>query len=881
MTGPTEHLRPEHWRRATKALLAKAIGEFAHERLLAPAQVGDYCVLASGGERYLFKAERLALDHWAVDPESLWRRGEDGEELPLDAARFFIAFKDELGLSEEILPVYLEEIASTVNRGAYQLAVPQPSAAELVDADFQEVEAAMTGGHPCFVAGSGRLGFTSDDYLAFAPETGAGVRLLWLAALRRHAMFASSAELPGDWLLETQLDSEARDRFALVLAGRGLTFGDVHLIPVHPWQWRNKISTTFAAELAEGRLVVLGETRDEYQAQQSIRTFFNRSRPEADYVKTALSVLNMGFMRGLSTEYMEVTPAINDFIADLVHGDPTLKQSGVTVLRERASVGYRHPAYSVGAPKGSPYRKMLAALWRESPVPHLERGERAVTMASLLHVDASGRPFVSALIARAKQAPEEWLRRYLEAYLVPLVHCFYKYGLAFMPHGENVILGLRYGRVSRVFLKDIGEEAAIFDESVPVPPEAERIKGPIPDEVRTLAILTDVVDCFLRFLSAILHGDGVLDERDFWRTAAEVIKRYQAAHPELAERFARFDLFEETFGLSCLNRLQLKNNRQMVNLENQEESLIYAGRLDNPLAPWRDRLRWMPSHKSHCGASYAPMMRPLIGAAAALLLLAAGACTDGGEPRPAAAECETGEFTVVDEEPLGEYAYSLSFPCPEGEAELATVIVLHGWPGSGWGMRTASNMDVLAEREGFMAVYPSEPNEQWDASADGDDASFLSDLIDTLVEHWSADPERIHLAGISNGGDMTLAASAVLSGEVAAIAPLVPAGTGGVYEAVEGLEAPVPMVALVGEDDSLYLESGMQGLELWFEAGGCSSDGVVEETEGYTAESWTCEGGVPALLYRVQGGHQWFGSPDRPEPVWASRAMWDFFAGLE
>lgn len=587
MTGPIDHLRPEHWRRATRELLAKAIGEFAHERLFTPVGSEGRYVLSSGTDRYLFEAVRLALDHWAVDPESLRREGPDGTELPLDAARFFIAFRDELGLSEEILPVYLEEIASTVNRGAYQFAVPQPSAAELLDADFQRIEAAMTGGHPSFVAGSGRLGFTSADYRDFAPETGAGVRLLWLAALRRHAMFAASAELSPDWLLETQFGAADRERFASVLADRGLTFEDVHLIPVHPWQWRNKITTTFAAEIAEGRLVPLGETSDEYQAQQSIRTFFNRSRPETDYVKTSLSVLNMGFMRGLSAEYMEVTPAINDFVADLVHGDPSLKRTGVTILRERAAVGYRHPAYTASAPKGSPYRKMLAALWRESPVPRLGPGERAATMASLLHVDAEGRPFASALIARSGLGAEAWLRRYLDAYLVPLVHCFYKYGLAFMPHGENVILVLRGGRVDRVLIKDIGEEAAIFDESVPVPPEAERIKGPIPDEVRTLAILTDVVDCFLRFLSAILHLDGVLDERDFWRTTAEAIKRYQSEHPELAEEFTRFDLFEETFGLSCLNRLQLRNNRQMVNLENQDESLIYAGRLDNPLAAWR------------------------------------------------------------------------------------------------------------------------------------------------------------------------------------------------------------------------------------------------------------------------------------------------------
>ncbi|MCH7231182.1 IucA/IucC family siderophore biosynthesis protein [Glycomyces sp. L485] len=587
MTNPIDHLGTEHRRRATRNLLSKAIGEFAHERLLAPAQIGDHCVLAAGDERYLFKALRLALDHWAVDADSLRREGADGGALPLDAAEFFIAFKAELGLSDEFLPVYLEEVAGTVNRGAYQLARRLSSADDLVDAGFQEVEAAMTGGHPCFVAGSGRLGFTSTDCLDFAPEAEAGVRLLWIAALRRHAMFTAAAELEADWLVQTQLDSEARDRFALVLAGRGLTYDDVHLIPVHPWQWHNKTSTTFADEIAEGRLMMLGETRDEYQAQQSNRMFFNRSRPETDYVKTALSVLNVGFMRGLSTEYMEVTPAINDYVADLVHGDPTLKESGVTVLRERAAVGYRHPAYTASAPNGSPYRKMLAALWRESPVPRLAQGEKAVTMASLLHVDAAGRPFASALIERSGLAADEWLRRYLEAYLVPLVHCLYKYGLVFRPNGENVILVLRGGRVARVFLKDIGEEVAILDPSMPVPPGAERVRAEVPDDVRTLSILTDVVDCFLRFLAAILHADGVLDERDYWRTAAASIKRYQAEHPELAEEFERFDLFEDTFTLSCLNRLQLKNNQQMMGQENQEESLVCAGRLDNPLAPWR------------------------------------------------------------------------------------------------------------------------------------------------------------------------------------------------------------------------------------------------------------------------------------------------------
>ena len=43
------------------------------------------------------------------------------------------------------------------------------------------------------------------------------------------------------------------------------------------------------------------------------------------------------------------------------------------------------------------------------------------------------------------------------------------------------------------------------------------------------------------------------------------------------------DLFAEDFALSCLNRLQLSNNQQMVDLTDQASSLQFAGRLANPL----------------------------------------------------------------------------------------------------------------------------------------------------------------------------------------------------------------------------------------------------------------------------------------------------------
>ncbi|CAM5351960.1 putative protein OS=Streptomyces fumanus OX=67302 GN=GCM10018772_06500 PE=3 SV=1 [Streptomyces fumanus] len=60
-------------------------------------------------------------------------------------------------------------------------------------------------------------------------------------------------------------------------------------------------------------------------------------------------------------------------------------------------------------------------------------------------------------------------------------------------------------------------------------------------------------------------------------------REYQASVPELAEKFARYDIFAPRFALSCLNRLQLRDNRQMVDLADPSGALQLAGGW-NPLA---------------------------------------------------------------------------------------------------------------------------------------------------------------------------------------------------------------------------------------------------------------------------------------------------------
>lgn len=583
------HLSPGAWEDANRLLVRKALAEFSHERLLHPRRGDDglYRVHSDNGRvEYRFAARLRALDHWSIDAPSIARYEvqDEGGPLTVDALELILDLREQLGISQQVLPTYLEEITSTLAGSAYHAAREPGGAAELAASGFQQIEAAMREGHPCFVANNGRLGLDAAEYTAYAPEAAADTRLVWVAARRSLSTFTCAADTDRDRFLRQELGDQTLQDFAAQLAGLGLDPQDYHLIPVHPWQWWNRLATTFAADVASRDLVCLGYGQDLYRAQQSVRTFFNTSAPQRHYVKTALSVLNMGFLRGLSAEYMQATPAINDWLAALIARDRVLRDTGVGILRERAAVGYRTPRFERAAGAGSSYLKMLAGLWRESPVPRLGPGERAATMASLLHTDTQGHSFAGALIAESGLVPADWLRRYLDAYLVPLLHCFYAHDLVFMPHGENVILVLSQGVPQRVLLKDIAEEIAVMDAGADLPDQVERIRAEVPEDKRLLSLFTDVFDCFLRFLNGILADAELVEEQTFWRTVAACVSDYQASVPHLAERFARYDLFTERFALSCLNRLQLRNNQQMVDLQDPAGGLQLVGTLDNPIA---------------------------------------------------------------------------------------------------------------------------------------------------------------------------------------------------------------------------------------------------------------------------------------------------------
>lgn len=609
--APYAHLNSDAFAVVQRHLVAKALSEFAHERLIAPVSLGEgegaaangsahpvggvasaigegrtWELSIDGASRYTYTARVLPLEHWVIDEASI-TRWRDGTEIPLDAQELVVELQDELSIPEDLISTYLEELASTLAGAAFKLedarARRRPDARELADADFQTTEAAMTEGHPGFLANNGRIGFGLSDFRTWAPENGKLNRIEWVAVRRELSHLSLGDGLDEESHLGEALSEAERDLFGARIRAAGQDPADFHLMPIHPWQADHRLAITFAADIARGDLLPLGEGLDKHQAQQSLRTFFNHSRTGASYVKVALAVQNMGFLRGLSPKYMRDTPAINDWVADLIACDDTFAAAGFRVLRERAALGYTGDVYH-RTKETNPHRKMLAALWRENPIEQIEPGQRLITMAALLHRDHQGVSLAGELINASGLSATAWLRSYLRAYLKPLVHALLAHDLVFMPHGENLILVLDEHTVTGAFMKDIGEEVAVLGHRE-LPADVERIRAVVSGEEKALSVFTDMFDGVLRHLSGILDADGLLPADRFWAIVAETLDDYEAEHPDAARGVSGdVDLRADHFAHSCLNRLQLKNTKQMVDIGNQAESLLYAGTMPNPVA---------------------------------------------------------------------------------------------------------------------------------------------------------------------------------------------------------------------------------------------------------------------------------------------------------
>jgi polyhydroxybutyrate depolymerase len=246
---------------------------------------------------------------------------------------------------------------------------------------------------------------------------------------------------------------------------------------------------------------------------------------------------------------------------------------------------------------------------------------------------------------------------------------------------------------------------------------------------------------------------------------------------------------------------------------------------------------------------------------------------------------------------------------------IPLLIAMHGGGGNARQMQRYTGFNRVANREGFVVVYPQGIEDRWndgrvfEESPQTDDVEFIEVLIDHLIKTRNIDPQRVYATGISNGGFMSYRLGCELSDRIAGIAPvtanlsidlamfcepahslkvLIINGTDDPLVPYEGGEVRVPLVG----NPRGEIHSTDESVRFWAAHNSCTADPLVDSQpdvnlrDESTVEIITytdCDAPVQ-LLSVIGGGHTWPGAAQYlpvvggvNRDIHASDVIWEFF----
>jgi polyhydroxybutyrate depolymerase len=235
---------------------------------------------------------------------------------------------------------------------------------------------------------------------------------------------------------------------------------------------------------------------------------------------------------------------------------------------------------------------------------------------------------------------------------------------------------------------------------------------------------------------------------------------------------------------------------------------------------------------------------------------------------------------------------------------MPLVLAFHGrgTDGNGPAFAQRTGFHMLAEREGFVVIFPDGIDHRWldggnlnDPTAP-DDVKFVEAILDEERKLREFDPARIYATGFSNGGAFAQLLAIRLPGRIAAVGS---AGASLAYTYLDelSLAEPFSVIMSCGTGDHFcscepmgfdYLMPMKSTIEALIMDSECNAVGMHTELEDegpddgcrFTRSLWTgCEHNTEIELLWAKGGrHNWYGhDPVGCQDVDITRLFWEFF----
>jgi aerobactin synthase len=534
----------KYWPLANQKMVAKIISEFAYEQAFRFEQDAQgYTLNLANQVSYQFLGSENIWGQVLIEPGSIVRQPQQS----ISAALLMRDLQSLLNMTDDAFAEHLEDLNATL-LGDCKL-MQRKEALTARDLALLPCEQQQTyfDGHPKFAFNKGRRGWGSDDLKLYAPESERAFQLGWVAVEHSILQLATNGSVSWQELLNASINESERKTLDSIVASYGVDIADYCYVPVHPWQWSNKLSLLFIHEMAEKKLIYLGEFGDQFLPQLSLRTLSNITRPDSYDIKLPLTIMNTSCYRGIPGRYILAGPTASDWIESVFSSDQLLVEKQAEVLQEPAAAFAAQADYQLLEQAPYRYHELLGVIWRESAASKLKQGEQAILMAALMESDNQGNPLIAEYIERSSVSVETWLSKMFDAVVIPYYHLLCKYGVSLIAHGQNVTLVLENDLPKRILLKDFQGDMRLVDSDYPEQATLESSVKEVTVRLEEELIIHDLQTghfvTTLRFISPLVAKLG-FSESQFYTLLGQRIKAYMAQQPDYQHRFSKFDLFK-------------------------------------------------------------------------------------------------------------------------------------------------------------------------------------------------------------------------------------------------------------------------------------------------------------------------------------------------
>jgi polyhydroxybutyrate depolymerase len=233
---------------------------------------------------------------------------------------------------------------------------------------------------------------------------------------------------------------------------------------------------------------------------------------------------------------------------------------------------------------------------------------------------------------------------------------------------------------------------------------------------------------------------------------------------------------------------------------------------------------------------------------------------------------------------------------------VALIIAFHGHGGDGASQERLSNMDALADKDGFVVAYPDGVDRGWndgrpETASKVNDLDFEAALQSDLEKAYPIDPKRVYATGFSNGAVFSNDLACTASQRIAAVAAV--SGTLPTVDAPKCRpKRPIPIMLIAGTSDPVMPYAGGEivvagerrgqvlsfddTVAFWAKADGCAPRPATNALQPLATPDGTsvtqrtyngCTGGSSVIAYTITGGgHTWPGGPQYLPAILIGRA---------